>query len=645
MVNGVSRSSVARLNADGSLDTTFLNGLAGANSSVLSLAVQPDGRVLIGGLFRTVNGVPRDVIARLHGSAPVAPSITIEPSDHDAYDGCCAVFHVTATGTPLNYRWRKNGVDLDDGPGISGARAATLTLTGVTTADEGDYSVVVSNFLGSDTSIDAVLTVANIPECKVAACDPVLGCVLVDAMDGTACNDGNVCTSGDTCGGGTCTGACSCLTAADADSDGYGNPAAIVLRCDATVPPGYAANSSDCNDSSASTHPGATEACNLVDDDCDAVVDDGLPSHTYYQDLDGDFFGNAGVTMQACLRPPAYATASLDCDDSDPNVRPLAPERCDGKRNDCNGAGWPAILDDDSDLIENACESCLDTDGDGWGDPGAPGNSCAEDNCPLVANPSQTNSDFDAHGNACDVCPFDSLDDQDGDGACGNLDNCPTLANAGQANADGDPYGDACDRCPAVGSAGNADADGDGIGNACDPDVDGDGIPNATDPNDDGDPIPDDDGDSVFDPCPNLVNVNCDDNCPLDNNPQQRDRDGDGIGDVCDTSDGLVQGGSTSASTGGSLLLTGPRVYTYAWNLEEGAIAYNVYSGTLAELRTNSYGSCYRRGLVTTYTTLDSAVPAGTGRFYLVTAVYPDHEGSLGDRSNNTERPLPEACP
>ena len=48
-VNGLSRNYIARLDTDGSLDTTFLNGLAGADRFVGLLAVQPDGRVLIGG--------------------------------------------------------------------------------------------------------------------------------------------------------------------------------------------------------------------------------------------------------------------------------------------------------------------------------------------------------------------------------------------------------------------------------------------------------------------------------------------------------------------------------------------------------------------------------------------------------------------
>ena len=70
-VNGVSRNRIARLSADGSLDTTFLNGLAGATSIVQSIAVQPDGRVLIGGEFTTVNGVSRNRIARLNADGSV----------------------------------------------------------------------------------------------------------------------------------------------------------------------------------------------------------------------------------------------------------------------------------------------------------------------------------------------------------------------------------------------------------------------------------------------------------------------------------------------------------------------------------------------------------------------------------------------
>ena len=73
-VNGVTRNGIARLNSDGSLDTSFQNGLAGANSGVYSMAVQSDGKVLIGGVFTTVNGVTRNRIARLNSDGSLDAS-------------------------------------------------------------------------------------------------------------------------------------------------------------------------------------------------------------------------------------------------------------------------------------------------------------------------------------------------------------------------------------------------------------------------------------------------------------------------------------------------------------------------------------------------------------------------------------------
>src|SRR5207249_2251470 len=63
-VNGESRTNFARLKADGTLDSGFQNGLSGANSSVVSVAVQSNGMLLIGGYFTTVNGVSRNRVAR-----------------------------------------------------------------------------------------------------------------------------------------------------------------------------------------------------------------------------------------------------------------------------------------------------------------------------------------------------------------------------------------------------------------------------------------------------------------------------------------------------------------------------------------------------------------------------------------------------
>ena len=63
-VAGQSRNRIARLNADGTLDTAFNPG-TGANNNVRSMAIQADGRILIGGQFTTFNGASRVRVARL----------------------------------------------------------------------------------------------------------------------------------------------------------------------------------------------------------------------------------------------------------------------------------------------------------------------------------------------------------------------------------------------------------------------------------------------------------------------------------------------------------------------------------------------------------------------------------------------------
>jgi uncharacterized delta-60 repeat protein len=69
-VNGTPRTRIARLNADGTLDTTFNPG-TGASDSVYSIALQVDGRIVIGGLFTSVNGSPAGYVTRLNSDGSV----------------------------------------------------------------------------------------------------------------------------------------------------------------------------------------------------------------------------------------------------------------------------------------------------------------------------------------------------------------------------------------------------------------------------------------------------------------------------------------------------------------------------------------------------------------------------------------------
>ena len=66
---------IIKLNSDGSLDSSFNSGGEGAmNNHIHALAVQPDGKILIGGVFETYNGIPANLIARLNADGTLDPS-------------------------------------------------------------------------------------------------------------------------------------------------------------------------------------------------------------------------------------------------------------------------------------------------------------------------------------------------------------------------------------------------------------------------------------------------------------------------------------------------------------------------------------------------------------------------------------------
>jgi hypothetical protein len=119
---------------------------------------------------------------------------------------------------------------------------------------------------------------------------------------------------------------------------------------------GYTTCAGDCDDHNAAVHPGATETCNGIDDNCDGHVDEGL-------DRDGD-------------------TVS-DCVDNCPNAANITQ------------------ADRDGDLVGDVCDNCVevvnpdqrDTDNDGFGDicdncptiPNADQNECVCTNCEMVS--------------------------------------------------------------------------------------------------------------------------------------------------------------------------------------------------------------------------------------------------------------------
>lgn len=185
---------------------------------------------------------------------------------------------------------------------------------------------------------------------------------------------------------------------------------------------GFSVADGDCNDADASVSPGATEACDGVDTNCDGI----LP----IEEADADYDG--------------FRVCDNDCDDYDERVHPGAEEICDEKDTDCDGeipdfadydgdshSLCDGDCDDDEplaypgnvescDLIDNDCSGVvddIDVDGDGYS-PCAGGGDCDDedpDAFPVLVDPSMEDSVGVPDGTP--EAPYFTLED-----AVGNLD-------------------------------------------------------------------------------------------------------------------------------------------------------------------------------------------------------------------------------
>jgi hypothetical protein len=139
---------------------------------------------------------------------------------------------------------------------------------------------------------------------------------------------------------------------------------------------GFTEQEGDCDDRANTAYPGALEYCDGIDNDCDDWIDedDAVNKTTWYADADGDGFGTALYTVEACTAPDDFVSNNTDCNDLEVTAYPGAPELCDnGLDNDCDG-----LVDDADDDMQGFLTWYRDYDHDTAGDPSTGIDSCTE---------------------------------------------------------------------------------------------------------------------------------------------------------------------------------------------------------------------------------------------------------------------------
>jgi len=235
---------------------------------------------------------------------------------------------------------------------------------------------------------------------------------------------------------------------ADADADGFGDPANTIAAC--TQPSGFLAEASDCDDSDPAVNPAAAETCDGADNDCSGVIDDdyAVDTSTWYADVDSDGFGDASHTALACTQPSGYLADHDDCDDLDPAVNPGATETCDGGDNDCDGAV------DEPDAAD-AATWYADADADGYGDLASATAACTPPSGFAADNTDCDDTEFAVNPGATETC--NGVDDD-----CSGVIDDPYATDAATwyADADADGYGDVASTSIACEAPSGATADG-----------------------------------------------------------------------------------------------------------------------------------------------------------------------------------------
>lgn len=131
----------------------------------------------------------------------------------------------------------------------------------------------------------------------------------------------------------------------DQDKDGFHDSA-----CCNEDSSGELSCGQDCDDEKSNVSPNNTEACDLVDNNCDGQIDEGATIDGF-ADLDFDSSGDENAPMKACAGTMGFTTIPGDCDDNDPNANHLIEGSCDHIGDECEIGG----CDDQNPCTSDTC--------------------------------------------------------------------------------------------------------------------------------------------------------------------------------------------------------------------------------------------------------------------------------------------------
>lgn len=233
----------------------------------------------------------------------------------------------------------------------------------------------------------------------------------------------------------------------DADLDGFGDPNAPTTACSVTA--GFVANDADCDDTTSAVAPGAEEHCDGVDEDCDTILDNNpVDALSWYNDSDGDGYGDTTETRAACEQPTDFVADNSDCDDGTSSINPAASEICGGGDENCDGAV-------DEDTASDAALWYADADGDGYG------TGTARASCDKPADMVGDSGDCDDGDDTVSPAGVEACGGGDED-CDGTVDEASALGSVSwYTDADGDGYGDGAAALACTAPAGSVAADGD----------------------------------------------------------------------------------------------------------------------------------------------------------------------------------------